>query len=557
MEEQNVFNFILNDKIFTIPSKFPSLNDVDPSVLEILKTKKEYEVESNVSNDNFQSFLDNWVKKEPLNLTVSNYYDYDQLSQEFDRIKEQIELFNKFYIREEARANKNLRKEVSDLQKKFKDQTIRYGQLIEYFCHKFQFISYSDFLKKKDDLYGAFQIEYVSLIDVYGGKKVTFQGMWYSIDLTDKTAILLGNANAKGDVFIPRAVIYDNEEYVIKKIMNRELWSNITSLHFAEDSEIEKIEYNSFNSNSNLKKIIVPPSVSVIESDSFSNINLESIEFSMNSKLKELCFSFFSRISIKSFIVPPSVTIIRRYAFYLCNNLKTVEIAPNSQLKEIESFAFSVSPIEKLVLPSSVEVLNDGWSTNLNCIEVFQNGNENIMNYKDIFILGKSNLQNDKFDVLLFAQKNIEEVTIPSFVKCISKYSFANCKKLKKIEFEKDSKIEIIESNAFKNSSIESISIPSSIKEFKDDWCCMTSCLKNIEIIECERKNISLYNNKYLMYKSNPNKNDFDTLLFAPRDITTAIIPEFTKKIASCAFQNCRYLKKVECILNSKLKVIG
>lgn len=40
MEEQNVFNFILNDKIFTIPSKFPSLNDVDPSVLEILKKKK-------------------------------------------------------------------------------------------------------------------------------------------------------------------------------------------------------------------------------------------------------------------------------------------------------------------------------------------------------------------------------------------------------------------------------------------------------------------------------------------------------------------------------------
>ena len=207
---------------------------------------------------------------------------------------------------------------------------------------------------------------------------------------------------------------------------------NVTSLHFAEDSEIEKIEPNNFKKDSTLKKIIVPPSVSVIESQSFLNLNIESIEFSMNSKLKELCFNVF--IKTKTFVIQPSVTKICSYAFFLCN-LKTVEIAPNSQHKEIESFAFSVSPIEKLVLPSSVEVLNDGWSTNLNCIEVFQNGNENIMNYKDIFILGKSNLQNDEFDVLLFAQKNIEEVTIPSFVKCISKYSFAFCKELKKVDF--------------------------------------------------------------------------------------------------------------------------
>ncbi|KAK8867106.1 hypothetical protein M9Y10_010078 [Tritrichomonas musculus] len=87
--------------------------------------------------------------------------------------------------------------------------------------------------------------------------------------------------------------------------------------------------------------------------------------------------------------------------------------------------------------------------------------------------------------ILLFANRNIEEISIPSNIKIISSFAFNNCKKLRKVEFPTNSKLETIGPNAFSSSGIEGISIPSSVS--KTHKSAFDDC-RNIQIIEISEK---------------------------------------------------------------------
>ena len=61
---------------------------------------------------------------------------------------------------------------------------------------------------------------------------------------------------------------------------------------------------------------------------------------------------------------------------------------------------------------------------------------------------------NDEFDILLFASRDIEEISIPSNIKIISSYAFEFCRYLTNVEIPTDSNLQIIKSNAFYISTI-------------------------------------------------------------------------------------------------------
>lgn len=92
------------------------------------------------------------------------------------------------------------------------------------------------------------------------------------------------------------------------------------------------------------------------------------------------------------------------------------------------------------------------------------------------------NLNSDIFDVLVFANRNLERCTIPSFIKIIGQNTFQYSTKLQFVEFLQDSKLEIIEENAFSNTPINNISIPSSVTQIKQYAFSYCNCLKNIEL---------------------------------------------------------------------------
>ena len=72
----------------------------------------------------------------------------------------------------------------------------------------------------------------------------------------------------------------------------------------------------------------------------------------------------------------------------------------------------------------------------------------------DKYLLSKSNINNDKFDVLLFASSDIEEISV---------FSFLGCKNLTKVEIPTNSNLQIIKSYAFSYSSIYEFFIPSKV----------------------------------------------------------------------------------------------
>ena len=86
--------------------------------------------------------------------------------------------------------------------------------------------------------------------------------------------------------------------------------------------------------------------------------------------------------------------------------------------------------------------------------------NEYFQKYDNKMIIGKKN--NNK-SVLYFAPRNINSITIPSFIKHIEECSFEFCKQLTKVNFEENSQLSIINSDAFSCTHLYDFTFPSSV----------------------------------------------------------------------------------------------
>ena len=121
--------------------------------------------------------------------------------------------------------------------------------------------------------------------------------------------------------------------------------------------------------------------------------------------------------------------------------------------------------VEEIYFPASLKELKEEWCydiENLTKITISPFNGQFI--FKDgKYLLGKSNPNNDEFDVLLFASRDIEEISILSSITIISSFSFSGCKNLTKVEIPTNSNLQIIESDAFSYSSIYEFYIPSKL----------------------------------------------------------------------------------------------
>lgn len=137
----------------------------------------------------------------------------------------------------------------------------------------------------------------------------------------------------------------------------------------------------------------------------------------------------------------------------------------------------------------------------------------------------------------------------------IGKESFFLNTEIKSISFADDSELHTIEKNAFYDSKIEEIYLPSKLAELEEGWCYLTSYLKNISV-SSNNNHFKFTENKYLLSKTNEYQVNFDKLIFARRDIEEAIIPNQIKIIGSFSFSRCNQLKSIDFQPNSQLKSI-
>ena len=361
-------------------------------------------------------------------------------------------------------------------------------------------------------LYDACKYGDLDLIKIYLSETVENNSheLQFKIDSTNRTASLIKVRDDIIEAVIPRTVEHESVEYLITSITGTS--QKIKTLKFVEDSAVKTIYRHAFPYSSQIEEVNFPTSVKELKEDWCFNIkNLKKITISpSNSHFKiqenkylvgksdsskdEFDILFFACRDIDQICIPSNIKIISSNAFQLCRNLSYVGIPKDSNLQIIQSNAFAFT--------------------------------------------------------------NIKEIFIPSKVSKISEYAFAHCNNLKNVEIPIDSNLQTIESCAFEFTKIREIYFPASLKELKDKWCSYTEKLIRITISPMNSQ-FMIKDDKYLVGKTDSNKDEFDILLFGFRCIKDISIPSNIKIISPFAFYECIYLTEVKIPKDSNLQIIG
>lgn len=501
---QKALKIILKEKEFEIPLDFRYFNDIHPDIRQILLKDKQYIVKSNVQEETLKSFINFWINKVIPEFTSSNLSEYDQLSQEFDLMKEVLSIYKRFLqqIQEKEKENQQLNSLIES-------NTINYNEIINILFKKLP----SSPLKNK--LLAAIQEENIEKIKFYTQDILVDEDLVYIINEDSRTAGVISCQSQKRIINIP--VIF-----------------NFSFLSVFE--------------------------ITVIHEEAFKNVkSIQKITFSSNSILNEIQNEAFYSSSIQSIVIPKSVKKIGDSVFAYCDNLKTVDFEENSELSYIGVSAFEGSHISTLSLPSNNIEFKENWcfwTHLLNNLLVSPSKQNCICLNDDGFLLMKSDPKSDVFDILLLAPRDVKKAVIPPFVKKIAQLAFACCNQLTEVECSRDSELKIIGSKAFNGSSIKKLIIPSTVEVLEEEWCNEADSLSNIIILPCEKENIMCYQDEFIFGKLDINTDIFDILYFASRDIQSATIPSFIRIIGSNAFDGCK-LQTIHFSDDSELVSIG
>lgn len=178
---------------------------------------------------------------------------------------------------------------------------------------------------------------------------------------------------------------------------------------------------------------------------------LSQIEFQDDSKLQFIGKSAFCIAGIKEIKIPSQVEMIGDSAFQDCEMLRNIEISMDSNLRTIGRLAFSNTSIESISIPPKLAELKEDWCQNtLKLNNVFVSDSNPYFRANDNkYIIGKSSNEQSNFDCLIFCVRNIEKITIPSYIEHICSHAFEKCVNLTEVEFPDDSKLQTIGKSAF------------------------------------------------------------------------------------------------------------
>ena len=209
----------------------------------------------------------------------------------------------------------------------------------------------------------------------------------------------------------------------------------------------------------------------------------------------------------------------------------------------------------------SILEFNEAWcksTSNLKNVTIFPTDQENISYYEDKFIIGKSDLKSDKYDVLIFARRDIKSVSIPEKIVRIMPFAFSGsaiikvfvhsnvtqidegcfsyCNHLHDIEISPDSNLQKFEKESFASSSIKKICVPNRVQQI------------------CEGAFSYCSHLQYIEFTNNSELQIIEKNAFSQTSIVGFYIPSNVKKICDRAFFCCRKLQIIEIGENSNLQ---
>lgn len=341
--------------------------------------------------------------------------------------------------------------------------------------------------------------------------KVEYSNIVYSLDPGNFTASIIGNNSAQGDIIIPRSIIYESNEYIVKSISRLAfVSSNINSIDFSSDSEVETIEGEAF-SNSFLTSISFPSSIRELK--------------------EEWCFGITRVYKID---ISPQNPYFKKYG-------EEIIIGKSSEEQEIfDVLVFCVRSVKTVKIPNFIRII--GSCSFNECEEL-------------LYVEIPEDSQLQIIEKEAFAYSSIESFTVPPSLIHIGEKAFFCCQELREIEIPENSNLQTIGMHGISCSSIESLTIPSSLVELKKGWCYDTEYLTEIYVSQ-NNKYYKLYDEILLIKKSSIEQENYDVLAFCNRSAMNVKIPSFIKRIEKYAFNYCKMMIKFEIPNDSELQII-
>jgi hypothetical protein len=174
-------------------------------------------------------------------------------------------------------------------------------------------------------------------------------------------------------------------------------------------------------------------------------------------------------------LIKKEIEVIGERCFSSCGSLSEVIFERESKLQRIEKEAFSpgifaVTGLKKMTIPSSVEVIGEYcfYSCESLCEVTFERGSK------------LQRIEKEAFSPGIFAVTGLKKITIPSSVEVIGENSFSWCRSLSEVTFERGSKLQRIEELAFYLTGLKKITIPSSVEVIGEN--CFQSCESLCEV---------------------------------------------------------------------------
>ncbi|MEG2273871.1 MAG: leucine-rich repeat domain-containing protein, partial [Clostridia bacterium] len=225
--------------------------------------------------------------------------------------------------------------------------------------------------------------------------------------------------------------------------------STLEKVEFAKNFSGEEISKNAFKDAKNLKSIILPNSIKTINEGAFENCtSLTVVKFGDNvttfgTRAFYGCYGLSSanpdKPDVAEFVLPASTTTIEMSAFYKCSNLEKVVVG--DKLTKIGESAFeSCSKLVNFVVSPKniIDTIEKSAFNDTNIISKKNAKDATVnteLNFPKLVTIG------EKAFYALRGSSNFEYFSIPSTVKTIGNYAFANNMALKEIHFAKDATI--------------------------------------------------------------------------------------------------------------------
>ena len=288
-----------------------------------------------------------------------------------------------------------------------------------------------------------------------------------------------------------------------------------------------------------LKKITIPQSVKSIGNYAFSGCSFIE-QVILNSNLIKIgYYSFYGCSSLKEISIPSSVTEIGDSAFEECSSLKEISF-PSSVIQIGYSVLKNCTSITQVSIPSSITSIGKSFFNKCSSLT-------HIQIPSSVTSIGWC-----AFDEC----KSLKQISIPSSVTSIGNYAFNGCKSLNEISI--SSSVISIGNYSFSGcSSLVQISIPSFVKSIGEHIFNNCERLKQIIINQFKEKNIELFDDKLLIYKSTITNELYDSIVWCKPTVIEIKVPSFIKNIGNYAFSGCTLLKQISFENPSSVTKIG